>query len=334
MTNNGDRCGLKCWVGAGAFGFLVLLFGLGAGKGLFAALILGAITFVLLGLLFCWLFCGPEVKPTAAKTVAASAAPMPQAAPAPVVDEKSAMPEPVLEEAPVAAIEEPAKDAVAEQEAAEQEADETLTEATLADVPPAEEVVADEPTAVANAPSEDAETSVIQPSAELAGEKELAERKGEWRYSADAADAADDADAADAADAADLEGAETDAEIVAAEETPSTAGDQDYDGDGVLEGSEEGRKPALLAGPRDGKADNLKEIKGIGPKLEAACNDIGVYHFDQIAAWSDDEVAWVNANLIGFKGRVTRDKWVDQAKVLAAGGETEFSKRVDSGKVY
>ena len=47
-----------------------------------------------------------------------------------------------------------------------------------------------------------------------------------------------------------------------------------------------------------------------------------------------DEVAWVDQNLEGFKGRVTRDEWVAQAKLLAEGGETEFSKRVDKGGVY
>ena len=55
---------------------------------------------------------------------------------------------------------------------------------------------------------------------------------------------------------------------------------------------------------------------------------------DQIAAWTPDEVAWVDANLDGFNGRVSRDRWVEQAKVLAAGGETEFSRRVDEGDVY
>lgn len=94
------------------------------------------------------------------------------------------------------------------------------------------------------------------------------------------------------------------------------------------------KRPAALEGPRDGKADNLKEIKGIGPKLEKLCNSMGFYHFDQIASWTADEVAWVDANLEGFKGRVSRDKWIDQAKTLAAGGETEFSKRVEDGNVY
>ncbi len=96
----------------------------------------------------------------------------------------------------------------------------------------------------------------------------------------------------------------------------------------------EATRPAALDGPRGGKADDLKMIKGIGPKLEILCNKLGFYHFDQIAAWTADEVAWVDENLEGFKGRVTRDQWVEQARTLAAGGETEFSKRVEDGDVY
>ncbi|MBF9045229.1 NADH:ubiquinone oxidoreductase, partial [Rhodobacterales bacterium HKCCE4037] len=95
-----------------------------------------------------------------------------------------------------------------------------------------------------------------------------------------------------------------------------------------------GTRPAALDGPRGGQADDLKRIKGVGPKLEKLCNELGFYHFDQIANWSADEVAWVDANLQGFKGRVSRDNWVEQARLLAAGGETEFSKKVDDGDVY
>lgn len=80
-----------------------------------------------------------------------------------------------------------------------------------------------------------------------------------------------------------------------------------------------GVKPAGLTAPRDGKADDLKLIVGIGPKLEALCHRLGFFHFDQIAHWTEGEIAWVDENLEGFKGRVTRDKWVAQAKVLAAG---------------
>ncbi|WP_298429466.1 hypothetical protein [uncultured Jannaschia sp.] len=96
----------------------------------------------------------------------------------------------------------------------------------------------------------------------------------------------------------------------------------------------EGTKPETLDAPRGGAADDLKRIKGIGPKLETLCNRLGFWHFDQVASWSDEEIAWVDANLEGFKGRVRRDDWVAQAKLLAEGGDTAFSKRVDKGGVY
>ncbi|WP_374370139.1 NADH-quinone oxidoreductase subunit E [Tabrizicola sp.] len=81
-----------------------------------------------------------------------------------------------------------------------------------------------------------------------------------------------------------------------------------------------GVKPAGLTAPKGGRADDLKLILGIGPKLEALCHRLGFYHFEQIANWTAGEIAWVDENLEGFKGRVTRDKWVVQAKILAAGG--------------
>ncbi|MGB8814891.1 MAG: hypothetical protein WCC57_17055 [Paracoccaceae bacterium] len=78
-------------------------------------------------------------------------------------------------------------------------------------------------------------------------------------------------------------------------------------------------KPATLKAARGGKADDLKLIKGVGPKLAALCNKLGFWHFDQIAAWTEAEIAWVDENLEGFKGRVVRDEWVVQARDLAAG---------------
>ncbi|GHA59516.1 hypothetical protein GCM10008927_26340 [Amylibacter ulvae] len=108
---------------------------------------------------------------------------------------------------------------------------------------------------------------------------------------------------------------------------------EDFDGDGVIEGTGEGTRPDALDGPRGGVADDLKQIKGVGKKMEQLCNKLGFYHFDQIANWTPNEVAWVDANLEGFKGRVTRDKWVSQSKILAAGGSTEFSKKVEGGDV-
>ena len=95
----------------------------------------------------------------------------------------------------------------------------------------------------------------------------------------------------------------------------------------------EGTKPKTMKAPRKAGADDLKLIKGVGPKLEALLHSMGFYHFDQIAQWSSEEVAWVDQNLEGFKGRVTRDDWVAQAAILAEGGETEFSNRAKKGEV-
>ena len=94
-----------------------------------------------------------------------------------------------------------------------------------------------------------------------------------------------------------------------------------------------GTRPQALTKARGGKGDDLKQIKGIGPKLEKLCHDLGFFHFDQIGAWSAAEIAWVDENLEGFKGRVTRDDWVAQAKVLASGATTEFAAKVKKGEV-
>jgi NADH-quinone oxidoreductase subunit E len=93
-------------------------------------------------------------------------------------------------------------------------------------------------------------------------------------------------------------------------------------------------KPVSLLGARDTGADNLKLIKGVGPKLEALLNSMGFYHYDQIAAWSEAELAWVDQNLEGFKGRASRDNWVAQAQQLASGAETEFSARAKKDGIY
>ena len=80
-------------------------------------------------------------------------------------------------------------------------------------------------------------------------------------------------------------------------------------------------RPQGLSAARADRPDDLKLIVGIGPKLEILCNKLGFFHFDQLAAWTDAEIAWADDNLEGFKGRASRDKWVDQARILAAGGK-------------
>ena len=75
--------------------------------------------------------------------------------------------------------------------------------------------------------------------------------------------------------------------------------------------------PETLTAARDGQADDLKKLKGVGPKLEQTLNELGFYHFDQVAAWGPAEIAWVDSRL-KFKGRIERDGWIEQAKALAA----------------
>ena len=87
-----------------------------------------------------------------------------------------------------------------------------------------------------------------------------------------------------------------------------------------------------LSAPRGGKADNLTRIKGVGSVNERKLNDHGIYHFDQIASWKKADVVAAEAYL-AFDGRIAREDWIGQAKLLAKGKETEFSRRVDAGDV-
>ena len=77
-------------------------------------------------------------------------------------------------------------------------------------------------------------------------------------------------------------------------------------------------------------ADNLRLLKGVGPKLAALLTQIGVTRFDQIAGWSEADIARVDAQLGNFKGRIVRDNWIEQARFLesgdVAGFEAKFGK--------
>jgi predicted flap endonuclease-1-like 5' DNA nuclease len=91
-------------------------------------------------------------------------------------------------------------------------------------------------------------------------------------------------------------------------------------------------QPILLSSARDGQKDNLQLIKGVGTVLEEALNELGIYHFDQIANLSQEEALWLDQS-ISFPGRVERENWIPQSKALEAGIQTEFSQRVERGEV-
>lgn len=91
---------------------------------------------------------------------------------------------------------------------------------------------------------------------------------------------------------------------------------------------DETAKAKLAAGPfldkPIGVSDDLMLIKGVGPKLSALLHSLGVFHFFQIAGWSESDVDKVDTELKTFKGRIARDNWIDQAGLLAAGDHEAF----------
>ncbi len=81
-----------------------------------------------------------------------------------------------------------------------------------------------------------------------------------------------------------------------------------------------GQRPELYNAPRGGgKGDELSLIWGVAEKLEHKMNATGIWHFDQIANWSAANVEWFEHEFEGFKGRLDRDKWIEQCKKLAGG---------------
>lgn len=76
-----------------------------------------------------------------------------------------------------------------------------------------------------------------------------------------------------------------------------------------------GRPPGLPA-PLGGLKDDLRRIKGLTPQAETALNALGIFHFDQIAAWDRKAAIWVD-NHLALKGSPMRDKWIEQARALA-----------------
>ena len=86
------------------------------------------------------------------------------------------------------------------------------------------------------------------------------------------------------------------------------------------------------AGQRgQGAYDDLKRIRGIGVLIEKKLNSLGVTRYEQIAEWTVADIERVS-HALDFKGRIERENWVEQARILASGGQTEFSRRADRGE--
>ena len=95
-------------------------------------------------------------------------------------------------------------------------------------------------------------------------------------------------------------------------------------------GAEKMERPKGISAARGGKADKLQRISGVGPKNEKVLHNLGFFHFDQIAAWTAEEIAWVDDHL-KFNGRIKREEWTKQCRLLADGKEEEFAKLFGTG---
>ncbi len=75
-----------------------------------------------------------------------------------------------------------------------------------------------------------------------------------------------------------------------------------------------------------GDADDLKRIRGIGVLIEKKLNSLGITHYEQVANWTGADIDRIS-RILDFKGRIERENWIEQARILATGGQTEFSRR-------
>lgn len=85
--------------------------------------------------------------------------------------------------------------------------------------------------------------------------------------------------------------------------------------------------PTPAPAPTPANGDDLTRIKGLGPKLAALLSEFGITTFAQIAAFTPEEVERIDAKLGRFAGRITRDQWVEQARLLAAKDEASFAEK-------
>lgn len=91
-------------------------------------------------------------------------------------------------------------------------------------------------------------------------------------------------------------------------------------------------KPLVLSSPKPTGKDNLKKIKGIDSKVENDLNNLGIYHFEQIAKWSNKNAEWIE-NFLLLPGYAKNLQWIDQAKILQLGKETIYSQKVETGEI-
>ena len=89
----------------------------------------------------------------------------------------------------------------------------------------------------------------------------------------------------------------------------------------ALRGEDSGKVPS-------GGVDDLKRIRGVGVLIERKLNSLGITKYEQIANWTGADIVRIS-QILDFKGRIERENWIEQARILATGGQTEFSRRIN-----
>ena len=113
--------------------------------------------------------------------------------------------------------------------------------------------------------------------------------------------------------------------VASAEEPIATSSDEpppDVAG-GLQAARKRGRPKKLVTGPPDA----LTMLKGLGPRAAARLNELGITRYDQIAAWTGEDIARIDPEMGSFKGRIVRDRWIEQAGYLASGDRAGFEAK-------
>ena len=88
-------------------------------------------------------------------------------------------------------------------------------------------------------------------------------------------------------------------------------------------------KPLILSSSRLSGKDNLIKIKGIDLKIEKNLNKLGIFHFNQIASWSNKNCDWIE-EFLSLPGCAKKNQWVEQARILESGKETVYSQKIEN----